>query len=187
MSTHCEGNGTIFCALCGDVVPVKPGDLITTVIAYDPSEGAMTASISATTPDNGTRDSRSASSSSSPSSLASRAARTSTITIPRPFPNEPDLYADWAAFFKAAQAKSVGAGVGKGVLHGPDWNIEAGVEDGPTLCSVCPLTIRATPTCNVSSLPLAPWTVDTDFGPPGSKWYANCGQTCLKLPPDGRS
>ena len=49
MGTNCEGNGTIFCALCGEGVPVKAGDLITTVIAYD-GKGAMSASISATTP-----------------------------------------------------------------------------------------------------------------------------------------
>eukprot|EP01047_Picozoa_sp_COSAG01_P019171 COSAG01_NODE_1058_length_11898_cov_53.877871_7_plen_140_part_00 len=103
----------------------------------------------------------------------------------RRFSNEdPPIYADWKEFFKAAQAKS-GPAAGKGVLHAPDWNIEAGVEDGPTLCSVCPLAIPALPKLNRTSQPLEPWTVDTEFGPVGSKWHATCGQTCLQLPPDG--
>ena len=60
----------------------------------------------------------------------------STIDIPRPFPNDKSLFKDWADFFRQAQAKSQPV-VGPGVLHYPDWNTEAGVEAGNTLCSVC--------------------------------------------------
>jgi hypothetical protein len=72
MGTNCEGNGTIFCALCGDVVPVQAGDLITTVISYD-GRGKMDASISATAPDDG-------------GGGGGGVRGVSTISIPRPFP-----------------------------------------------------------------------------------------------------
>lgn len=45
-------------------------------------------------------------------------------------------YKNWGDFFKQAQEMSEET-EGPGVLHHPDWNVEAGVEDGNTLCSVC--------------------------------------------------
>mmetsp|Transcript_133819 Transcript_133819/g.416225 ORF Transcript_133819/g.416225 Transcript_133819/m.416225 type:complete len:337 (-) Transcript_133819:15-1025(-) len=158
---HCtpaNASAAIFCALCGDVVKVKAGDLITAIIAYD-GQGSMSASISAA---GGTA---------------------STIAIPRPFPNDPSLYADWKAFFTEAEAKSA-ATAGKGVLHSPDWNIEADVEDGKTLCSVCPLSVEAAEV-NVSATKLK-WSLGADNGK--GKWHAECmgGEEgwCVAVGPD---
>jgi len=151
----CEGNGSIACALCGDVVAVKPSDVITTTISYD-GFGTMTASISA------------------------EGGNASTITIPRPFPNDPGMYANWKDFFHRAEARS-GSYVGRGVLHSPDWNVEAGVEDGKTLCSICPLAISKQPVVT-NSEPQLTWSVGAENGPPGSKWHADCMKTCLSTP-----
>ena len=112
-SKQCDPKSRKVCALCGDVVPVKANDVITTKISYDSGAGSMHASIE-----------------------SSGGGGASTIDIPRPFPNDATLYKDWADFFKQAQEKSEES-EGPGVLHHPDWNVEAGVEDGNTLCSVC--------------------------------------------------
>lgn len=87
--------------------------MITTKISYDSAAGSMYASIT-----------------------SSGGGGASSIHIPRPFPNDPTLYKDWGDFFKKAQAMSEET-EGAGVLHHPDWNVEAGVEDGNTLCSIC--------------------------------------------------
>lgn len=112
-SNRCDPTDNKVCALCGAIIPVKAGDVITTKITYNSSAGSMHASIE-----------------------SSGAGGASTIDIPRPFPNDPTLYTDWSDFFKKAQAMSEKT-EGKGVMHHPDWNVEAGVEDGNTLCSVC--------------------------------------------------
>ena len=112
-SKRCDPSDNKVCALCGAVIPVKASDVITTKISYDSAAGSMRASIA-----------------------SSGGGGSSTIDIPRPFPNDPSLYKDWADFFEKAQAKSEET-EGPGVLHHPDWNVEAGVEDGNTLCSVC--------------------------------------------------
>lgn len=69
-------------ALAGKPLPVSPGDVVTTVIRYDPKTGSIIAEIS--TPAGG-----------------------SSIAIPRPFPNEPTLFKSWRDFFERAERKSV--------------------------------------------------------------------------------
>ena len=104
----------------------------------------------------------------------------STIDIPRPFPNDPSLFKDWADFFRQAQAKSQPV-VGPGVLHYPDWNTEAGVEDGNTLCSVCRQPGFAVKKAGVdhTSLPQT-WAVSY---PTWQGHPVNCTGKCLAVPP----
>ena len=95
----------------GNPVGVKPGDSVTTKIAYAESTGAIVASISASE-------------------------GTSSITIPAPFPNEsPRLFSSWKTFFEAASAKS------KGLYAEPQLNVESHFVDQATLCSVLPWKI----------------------------------------------
>ena len=65
---RCDPEGKKVCALCGDIIPVKANDLITTKISYD-GTAVMHASIE-----------------------SSGGGGASTIEIPRPFPNDPTLY-----------------------------------------------------------------------------------------------
>jgi hypothetical protein len=95
----------------GNPVGVKPGDSITTKIAYAESSGVIVASISASE-------------------------GTSSITIPAPFPNEsPLLFSSWKTFFEAASAKS------NGLYAQPQLNVESHFVDQATLCSVLPWSI----------------------------------------------
>jgi hypothetical protein len=95
----------------GNPVGVRPGDSVTTKIAYTESNGAIVASISASE-------------------------GTSSITIPAPFPNEsPLLFSSWKTFFEAASAKS------NGLYAEPQLNVESHFVDQATLCSVLPWTI----------------------------------------------
>ena len=100
-------------AQTGPVVGVDPGEVLTSTIDYEWMTGRMTASISG----------RSGS---------------STIVIDRPFPNEPQLFANWADFLKNAQAASKG----DYVLAQPVMNVETNA-DAPTLCSVLPFVVRS--------------------------------------------
>jgi hypothetical protein len=95
----------------GSPVGVKPGDEITTKIAYTASTGSITASIAA--PEG-----------------------TSSIKIPAPFPNEsPLLFSSWRTFFEQASAKS------NGLTAEPQLNVESHFVDQQTLCSVLPWKI----------------------------------------------
>jgi hypothetical protein len=107
----------------GQPLPVNPGDVATTVIAYDPASGSITASIS--TPKGGT----------------------SSITIPRPFPNlSPAPFSSWTDFFTQAAAKT------NGVLHAvPSMDVESHFIDQSTICSVLPWTIEGISIPGVSS------------------------------------
>lgn len=106
--------GDVPYALTGPMVNVSPGQLVTTTIQYTASSGAIAATIAAA---NGT----------------------STITIARPFPNEPALYASWTDFFKKAQVKT-GTDY---VWSQPVMNIEPHGLDKQTLCTVLPLDVRS--------------------------------------------
>lgn len=101
-------------AQTGSIVSVTPGELVTTTIQYSAASGAIVASIAS---NNGT----------------------STITIPRPFPNEPALFSSWRDFFQRAQAKT-GTNY---VWSQPVMNIEpGGGADKQTICTLLPFDVR---------------------------------------------
>lgn len=96
----------------GNLVDVNPGDAITETIAYTAVDGKIVATISS-------------------------AAGTSTITIPRPFPNESTpLFSSWKDFLQQAEARSTYA-YGLGVM-----NVETHAVDQSTLCSILPWKIQ---------------------------------------------
>ncbi len=117
-----ESHNRVFYAQNGSQVDVKPGDEITTVIAYDAVTGKIAASISA--PEG-----------------------TSHILIDRPFPNEPNLFANWTEFFKKAQA----------VMGGnyfwaiPEFNIEPHELDKKTMCTILPFVMTGVEMPNIGN------------------------------------
>lgn len=105
-----KDDGTPY-AQAGRPVAVKPGEEVTTTIAYDAGSGAITASIST-------------------------GSDTSTVVLPRPFPNtDPPLFSSWKDFFVRAAASSAG------LLGRPVLNVESHHVDERTLCSVLPFRI----------------------------------------------
>ena len=98
-------------ALAGKPVPVSPGDLVTTVIRYNPDDGSILARISTDSVE-------------------------STLTIPKPFPNE-KLFSSWKDFFTQAEAKTGGHTLGQAVI-----NVEAHGVDAATMCSLLPFDIE---------------------------------------------
>lgn len=101
-------------AQTGSIVSVIPGELVTTTIQYRAASGAIVASIAS---NNGT----------------------STITISRPFPNEPTLFSSWRDFFQKAQAKT-GTNF---IWSQPVMNIEpGGGADKQTICTLLPFDVR---------------------------------------------
>jgi hypothetical protein len=72
-------------AQAGAIVTVNPGDEIVTTIRFDVANGTMVVSVG---------------------DAKAGGTRTSAITISRPFPNDPSLFASWADFFKKAAAES---------------------------------------------------------------------------------
>lgn len=99
-------------AQAGEIVAVQPGDSVTTLIRYNPQNGAIIATISA--PEG-----------------------TSTITIPRPFPNDKQIpFSSWRDFFAQAEAKTTHV-LGQAVI-----NVESHDLDEATLCSVLPFEIQ---------------------------------------------
>jgi hypothetical protein len=105
-------NGSSNYAQCGPLVNVQPGDILTTRISYTAATGKVQASIAS-------------------------ARGTSSITINRPFPNEPALFSSWSSFFAAAQRKSGTAQV----LANPVVNVETHYVDPATIRSVLPLAV----------------------------------------------
>ncbi len=106
-----KDDGTPY-AQAGPVVPVSPGDEVTTRIAYDAGSGTITASI-------GTADS------------------VSTIVSDRPFPNEsPPLFSSWKDFFERAGTAS------PRLLGRPLLNVETHHVDEAAICSVLPFEIH---------------------------------------------
>jgi hypothetical protein len=104
---HQDGN---FYAQTGKIVKVKPGQTITTTIKYSASTGSMAVKIA------------------SPSA-------SSSITIARPFPNEPNLFASWRDFFEKGVAQS------QTLYARPQMNVESHFVDQDTMCSVLPWNI----------------------------------------------
>jgi hypothetical protein len=111
-------------ALAGEIVHELPGDLIETEIAFSAVTGHIVATITAP----GGR---------------------SSIDIPRPFPNEPALFADWKDFFRRAAQKSGGV-----VYATPAMQVEPYFVDIQTQCSILPFHI------DLISLPGVPATSD---------------------------
>lgn len=106
-----KDDGTPY-AQAGEVVPVSPGDEVTTTIEYDADSGTIRASI-------GTAES------------------VSSIVSDRPFPNEsPPLFSSWRDFFERADSVSPRL-VGRPVL-----NVETHHVDEATICSTLPFEIR---------------------------------------------
>jgi hypothetical protein len=121
-------------AQCGKAINVSAGDTIQTVIAYDPSSGAITASIG-----------------------AKEAAIKSIVHLLRPFPNEnPPLWDSWRAFFEAAQTLSEPT-VGPGVLNHADFNIETHAVPPDELCKICPFRLTKNSAADELGTPLVWW------------------------------
>ena len=97
-------------ALTGSALPIWRGDVLTTRIEYSQASGAITATI---TGRNGT----------------------SSIVIPRPFPNEnPPRFATWREFFNQAAAS-----LGESWIRGrPAMNVETYFTHIPGVCSMLP-------------------------------------------------
>ncbi|MEO8666222.1 MAG: hypothetical protein ABI462_12080 [Ignavibacteria bacterium] len=116
------GSDTVSHALCGNLVRVFPHEELTETISYNSSSGVITASLSGS-------------------------GGTSSITIPRPFPNEDTLFTNWADFFARAENKSQTSGAyGQAVL-----NVETHYVVEETICSFLPFIV------NHVSIPGIPW------------------------------
>lgn len=116
-------------AQCGKIVHVNPSDKITTSIKYSSDSGEIVSTIS----DNHR---------SGPSGR-------STVTIKRPFPNEPSLFSSWADFFHRAELKSHH----DFIIGHPALNVETYNLDQATMCGLLPLTIESVSIPGVSSVP----------------------------------
>jgi hypothetical protein len=116
-------------AQTGSIVKVNPGDVITTTIAYTQSNGTIVATIS----DNN----------------ISGSAGASTITIPRPFPNDPTLFTSWASFF----SKAVAASSTSYVISEPVVDVETYSLDNQTFCGLLPFTLNQISIPGVTSSP----------------------------------
>lgn len=103
--------GTTPYAQTGGIVGVNPGDEITTSISYGATNGKLTVSIGA-------------------------AAGMSSVTLDRPFPNEPALFADWTDFFRAAEQM-----VGGQFTYAHAVVAVQPFADRQTMCSILPLQV----------------------------------------------
>jgi len=115
--------GTTPYAQVGSIVGVNPGDEVTTSISFDATSGTLTVTVAA-------------------------AAGVSSITLDRPFPNAPGLFANWTDFFQKAEQKSNGHFI---YAH-PVVAIRP-FADRQTMCSILPLQVDriAIPNVPVSS------------------------------------
>jgi hypothetical protein len=118
-------------AQTGSVVKVNPGDEITTTIQYTTGTGTIVASIV----DNNI---------SGPSGASS-------ITIARPFPNDPSLFKSWADFFK----KAVAASRTSYILSEPVLDVETDYLDQQTVCGLLPFALSEISIPGVDSNPSA--------------------------------
>ena len=118
-------------AQAGRVVAVNPGDEITTTIRYMAVSGTIMASIQDDT---------------SPGVNA-----VSTITIFRPFPNDPALFTSWRDFFEKATAASETSYV----LSTPVVDVETYYLDERTMCGLLPLTLGKIFIPGITSTPSA--------------------------------
>jgi hypothetical protein len=105
-------------ALTGRRLGVAPGDNITTSIKYDHTTGTIVAAIA---DDN-----------------VPGAGGISSISIARPFPNDPSLFSSWADFF----AKAVAASRTSYVLSTPAVDVETDYLDQTTMCGLLLLRLR---------------------------------------------
>lgn len=114
-------------AQTGRVVNVNPGDEITTTIRYDAEAGSIVASIA--------------------DESLSGSASVSTITIVRPFPNDPALFKSWADFFQRA----VAASKTPRVMSTLAADVETYNLDQATMCGLLPFTLKKISIPGVSS------------------------------------
>ena len=126
-------NGKTFTpyAQTGKVIEVKPGDELTTIILFDAKAGTIVASIE--------------------DENIPGPAGLSTITIARPFPNEPSLFKSWTDFFQKAAAAS-------GTLYvdsTTQLDVETDYLDQQTMCGLLPLTVTKIVIPGVPSIPSA--------------------------------
>lgn len=118
-------------AQTGNVVKVNPGDEITTTIRYTAGTGTIVASIA---DDN-----------------IAGSVGASSITIARPFPNDPSLFRSWADFFtKAATVSRTSY-----VLCTPALDVETDYLDQQTMCGLLPFTLSEISIPGVNSTPSA--------------------------------
>jgi len=99
-------------AKTGPAVNVKPGDVVTTSIAYTASTGSIAVKIS--TPN-----------------------VSSSVTLPKPFPNQ-NLFTSWKDFFQKGVAKSGGK-----LLSRPVMNVETYGADQATVCAELPWNVNS--------------------------------------------
>lgn len=116
-------------AQTGVLVSVNPGDTITTSITYDHRTGTIVVSIS---DDN----------------ITGSEGR-STITITRPFPNEPSLFTSWSDFL----SKAAGASRTAYVLSTPAVDVETDYVDQQTICELLPLNVKQISIPNIAPAP----------------------------------
>ena len=122
-----NGATSISYAQTGRVVKVNPGDEITTTIRYDAQAGTIVASIA--------------------DESLSGSASVSTITITRPFPNEPALFKSWTDFFQRAVAASKTSHVMSTLAA----DVETYNLDQATMCGLLPFTLKKISIPGVSS------------------------------------
>ena len=115
----------------GGVVTVNPGDEITTTISCKAEVGTIVASIE----DN----------------AIPGATGLSTITIFRPFPNDPALFTSWRDVFNKAAAASKTSYV----LSTPVVDVETDYLDVQTMCGLLPLTLGKISIPGIMLTPLA--------------------------------
>ena len=114
-------------AQTGRVVNVNPGDEITTTILYDAKAGTIIASIA--------------------DESLSGSASVSTITIARPFPNDPALFTSWTDFFQRA----VAASQTPYIMSTLAADVETYYLDQATMCGLLPFTLKKISIPGVSS------------------------------------
>jgi hypothetical protein len=118
-------------AQTGNVIDVKPGDALTTIIRFDAKAGTIVASIA--------------------DENIPGPAGTSTITIARPFPNEPVMFKSWADFFQKATAASHTLYVNSTT----QLDVETDYLDEQTMCGLLPFTVTKIVMPGVPSIPSA--------------------------------
>jgi len=136
-------------AQTGRIVKVSPGDQITATIHYEAKTGVIVASIA---------DSR-----------LSGPGGVSTITIVRPFPNDPSLFTSWRDFFNKAVMSSKTPYVMSTVAA----DVETYHLDQPTMCGLLPFTLRTISFPGVVSTP-------ADFAANSSNGFT-CTHPLVKL------
>ena len=118
-------------AQAGSIINVNPGDEITTTINFNARTGTIVTSIA--------------------DKSLSGSVGVSTITIARPFPNDPSLFASWSDFFNRAATASKSSYV----MSTPAADVETDFVDQPTMCGLLPFRLRRISIPGVASTPSA--------------------------------